>query len=134
MRSLVFFPLSPFPSELWVPHRLLNITLMLDHYRYKYTDTLLRRLRSTTYKVLHSYNWALWADKWQNIPSIQHCKHWHFQHVAMVELMSVHFQHVVEYTTAGHGTRYVKATGGTFMPTLLDIQLISAHILWALMN
>ena len=54
---------------------------------------------------------------------------WHFQDVAMVELMSVHFQHVVEYTTAGHGSKYDKATGGTFMPTLLDIQLISAHIL-----
>ena len=37
---------------------------------------------------------------------------WHFQHVAMVQLMSVHFQHVVEHTTAGRGTRYAKAIGG----------------------
>ena len=47
----------------------------------------------------------------------------------VVELMSVHFQHVVEYTTSGHGTRHAKAIGGigplSCPCTLLNVQLIN---------
>ena len=47
--------------------------------------------------------------------------------------MRVHFQYVVEYTTAGHDAKAIGGIGPLSCPcTLLNVQLIIAHILCAL--